>query len=466
MKKIVILLLALTTLLTACGKNDGTSQQSSATPQGQTVSSNQTESETSGGISNWDKLSMNWNGKLGVYSAVEPKALASGGKATMVGTSSNYFLLTFFDYSKLDGTVLCNKPNCRHDSDACNAYFSVKGSSKESSVLFGLNDKIYVIANGTVYSMNEDGTNRSKIMQIPSKYTAQSTKTTAFLIGDKVYLETDYLADVKVDKNGNLPADDNGSRTALFMLDIGAKTYKQLYEYKTQESSQWMGIIGNKAYYLYQDDFTPLKDHTQAEVDAQYNGRNTKIFARDLGSGNRTDLFSGKSDEYDQVILRGSALFYQDRKTGEIIRYNPESGEKKALVSNLKTYIKFLSMDIQNNKLFYTVDYYDADLYHKEPTDNETCYVDIDSGKATKIGYRISRDDGKTDTFSGFTKETGDYYILPLKYEMGTVSGGSGYVGYDYVKATHYGKIKKQDFWNGKYDVQQISWQGDGSLLK
>lgn len=155
MKKIVILLLALTTLLTACGRNEGSSQQSSAS-KGQTGNSSQTVSETSGGINNWNKLSMNWKGKLGVYSAVEPKALASGGKATMVGTSSNYFLLTFFDYSKLDGTVLCNKPNCKHDSDACNAYFSVKGSSKESSVLFGLNDKIYVIVNGTVYSMNED----------------------------------------------------------------------------------------------------------------------------------------------------------------------------------------------------------------------------------------------------------------------------------------------------------------------
>lgn len=466
MKKIVILLLALMMLLTACGRNDDSSQQSSAAPHGQTGSGSQTASETSVGISNWNKLRMNWNGKLGVYSAIEPKALASGGKASMVGTSSNYFLLTFFDYDKLDGTVLCNKPNCKHDSGTCNAYFPINGTSRNESVLFEMNDKIYIIAKGTVYAMNEDGTNRSKILQLPSKYTAQSTKMTAFLIRDNVYLETDYLTDVKVDRNGNLPADDNGRRTALFMLDIGAKTYKELYEYKALESSEWLGIIGSKAYYLYQDDFTKLQHHTQEEVNAQYNGRNTKIFARDLGSGNRTDLFSGKSDEYDQVILRGSALFYQNRKTGEIIRYNPESGEKKALVSNLKTYIKFLSMDIQNNKLFYTVDYYDADLYHKEPTDNETCYVDIDSGKATKIGYRISRDDGKTDTFSGFTKETGDYYILPLKYEMGTVSGGSGYVGYDYVKATHYGKIKKQDFWNGKYDVQQISWEGDGSLLK
>lgn len=466
MKKIGVLLLALMILLTACGNNEKSNQQNSTVSTGQTKSSSQTVSETSGVINNWNKLSMNWNGKLGVYSAIEPKALVSGGKATMVDTSSNYFLLTFFDYGKLDGTVLCNKPNCKHDSDACNAYFPVSGSSKESSVLFGLNDKIYVIVNGTVYAMNEDGTNRSKIMQIPSKYTAQSAKITAFLIGDKVYLETNYLADVKVDKNGKLPADENGSRTALFMLDIGAKTYKELYEYKTQESSQWLGIIDNKAYYLCQDDFSPLQNHTQAEVDAQYNGRNTKVFARDLGSGNRTDLLSGKSDEYDQIILRGSVLFYQSRKTGEIVRYNPQNGEKKALVSNLKTYIKFLPMDIQNNKLFYTLDYYDTDLYHKEPTDNETCYVDIDSGKATKIGYRISRSDGKTDTFSGFTKETEEYYILPVKYEIGTQSGGSGYVGYDYVKATHYGKIKKQDFWNGKYDVQQISWEGDGSLLK
>ncbi len=64
--------------------------------------------------------------------------------------------------------------------------------------------------------------------------------------------------------------------------------------------------------------------------------------------------------------------------------------------------------------------------------------MNIDSGKAAKIGYRISRSDGKTDAFSGFTKETGDYYILPVQYEIGTQSGGSGYIGYDYIKSTRY----------------------------
>ena len=468
MKRIIVSILSVILLLSACGKSNvaGESGQSEKykTENNRTGGQTNSAEDETGGIRNWNKLGLSWNGKLGVYSAAEPKSLASGGKAVMMGTASNYFLLTFFDYKNLDSIVLCNKPDCKHDSDACGAYFSGKDVSKTNSFLFGLNGKIYFAVNGTVYAMNEDGTGRKKVIEIPSKYTAQSIDMTAFLVGDKVYLETNYLTDVKADKNGNLPTDDNGWRTVMFMLDVGAKTYKQLYEYKTQERSEFLGIIGDKAYYLYQDEYTKPKEFTQAEEDAQENGRKTRIFARDLGSGKRTDFFSGKSNEYDRVILRENYIFYQDRKDGEIVRYNPANGEKKALVGNLKSYIKFLPMDIENNKLFYIVDYYSTDFAHKTLTDNETYYVDIGTGKNAKITYRISRDDGKTDNFSGFTKVTGDYYILPVQYNIGKVSGGSGYVGYDYVKSTRYGKMKKQDFWNGKYTAQKIAWKGDQSL--
>jgi hypothetical protein len=144
----------------------------------------------------------------------------------------------------------------------------------------------------------------------------------------------------------------------------------------------------------------------------------TKLLSRELSTGKSTDLFAGKSNEYDQVILRENYIFYQDRKSSEIIRYNPVTGEKKALVSNLSTYIVFLEMDIQNNKLFYYIDDQNADAYNKNPKDNESYYVDIDTGKNTKIGYRIACDNGSSTQFNRFIKETPEYYILPLRYIM------------------------------------------------
>lgn len=454
MKKILILLIITTILFTACSTSSSNRTMTDSANTGK-VESNGSQTAS---LENWNKLSMNWNSRNGVYSIIEPDKLASGGKATMTAiTSSSYLLFTFFDNKNLNSTVLCNKPNCKHNSSTCNAYCSMKNALPNKSFLFGLDDKIYFIAQGVVYVMNEDGTKRSKIMELPQRYTSQSTKITAFLIGDKVYLETDYVKD---NKDGDFSDHDN-RRTILFVIDVREKTYKQLYEYNTMESSEFLGIIGDKAYYLYQDDYTKLEHHTQAEVDAQENGRNTRIFSRNISNGNKTDIFSGKSNEYDQVILRENYIFYQNRKNHEIIRYNPANGEKKVLVANINTYIKFLPMDIQDNKLFYTIDYYNSDFKNKKPTDNESYYVDIKTGENTKIGYRIPCNNGEKQIFSGFTKETPDYYILPMKYEIGIEKGEGGSIGYEYIKSTCYGKIKKQDFLKGKYDVQEISWKGD-----
>jgi hypothetical protein len=445
-------------LFSACGKGD---DSSSTVKPGKTGSSSEVKTET---ISNWNKLSNSWNGEQGVYT-IEPQNLTVvvGGQTMKSGDSNskNYSLVKFFDYKTLATIVLCNKPDCKHDDDSCNAYFATPNASMISCVLFGLGDKMYIINSGTIYSMNEDGTDHEKIIELPQRYTSMGMVSHSFLVGDKVYMETQYFSDVTFDKNGNPPADDNGYRTVLFEIDVKAKTYKQLYEYKTQDSTEWLGIIGGQAYYLYQDSFQELKSHTQAALDEQYNGRTTKVFSKDLTTGNTTDLFSGKSNEYDQIILRGNFLFYQDRETGEIVRYDSSNGEKKTLVSNISTYIKFLIMDIQNNKLFYTIDNHTADAYNKKPKDNETYFVDISTGENTKITYHIPCDNGTTNEFNGFTKETPDYFILPVKYEMGTQNYVNSSDTYDYIKNIQFGKMSKTDFWNGKYTLQDISWDGD-----
>jgi hypothetical protein len=461
-KKVIPLLLLMALFLTACGKGGGDAQKGSSNSS--PIKTGDSTTQTSS-IDNLNLLSNSWNGKLGVYT-LTPKAFIDGSNGVQYYTGqSTPFIMTFFDDKSLNLIVLSNKPNNALD-DTSDAYFADPNFDL-TSILFGLGNKIFVILGGTIYSMNEDGTDHQKVLEIPAQYNSVPSTSEAYLVGDKVYLETEYMADTAINGSSSSSADSNGQKKALFLIDVNAKSYKLLYSFDNPsitDSSNLLGIIGNKAYYLYQTYTQNLQSHTQAAYGAQMNGLDTKVFSMDLSTGKRTDLLSAKSQELDKVILRGNYIFYQNRKNGEIVRFDPSNNEKKTLVSNLSTYIEFLNMDIINNKLFYYVDNQMADAYNKTPKDNESYYVDINTGVNTKINYRVPCDNGTTKEFNGFAKETPDYYIIPTKYIMKTLQYANSSETYTTIKETQYGKVKKTDLWNflnGDNSIQPISWTGN-----
>ena len=97
--------------------------------------------------------------------------------------------IKYFDYSAKKEIYLCNKPNCKHDTEECSSYLN----RLELNNLFVYNDYLYLISgtghvltrslttggDGTstpevggkthiIYRMNLDGTNKTKLFEFPS----------------------------------------------------------------------------------------------------------------------------------------------------------------------------------------------------------------------------------------------------------------------------------------------------------
>lgn len=221
--------------------------------------------------------------------------------------------------------------------------------------------------------MNQDGTDRKKVIELPDKYTQTVMPVNAFLIGDKLYMETRHAVDIKFDE--------------------------------------------------------------------EYNKRNTSVYSINLASGKQKELLNGKSATIDNVILRGKYIFYQNRQDGEIIKYDPQSGEKTAVTKNMKTYIKFPDISCINNKLFYIVDNNTADAYAAKPKQNLFCYVDINTYKNTTVDFKITSNTDATYGLSGFTQETSDSFIIPTKCVATD----------DSIENTEFGIISKNGFWSNNF---------------
>jgi len=92
----------------------------------------------------------------------------------------------YFDYDSKKEVYVCNKPNCKHDSESCSSY----SDFTEANELFYYNDALYflnssasgesisITADGivsdttgspsTIYKMNLDGTEKEKLFDSPS----------------------------------------------------------------------------------------------------------------------------------------------------------------------------------------------------------------------------------------------------------------------------------------------------------
>lgn len=95
--------------------------------------------------------------------------------------------IKYFDYSAKKEIYLCNKPNCNHNTEECSSYLSHTSNYD----LFVYNNNIYLITGAgqtiitsmsnetgtqlvsntktpSIYKMNLDGTNRTKLFECPS----------------------------------------------------------------------------------------------------------------------------------------------------------------------------------------------------------------------------------------------------------------------------------------------------------
>ena len=97
---------------------------------------------------------------------------------TLCATDTGYYIqyaggsLYYVDKAKKTSTIVCGKPECRHDDDTCNAYLHATGLWFTGNKLYFTNGDL-IFVNGTpvdygerVYSLNPDGTDHQPVQKL------------------------------------------------------------------------------------------------------------------------------------------------------------------------------------------------------------------------------------------------------------------------------------------------------------
>jgi hypothetical protein len=126
------------------------------------------------------------------------------GQMSVTGTAD--LLLHVTDHKTGQTFVLCNRPNCHHNSEDCGALLPPCTFEETEDIrniyppqffldsfgIFGVGDYIYA-HNGynAYYRFNLDGSGRTKAVRIPDQYDANVSTTQNWLMNKKLYIITD-----------------------------------------------------------------------------------------------------------------------------------------------------------------------------------------------------------------------------------------------------------------------------------
>lgn len=388
------------------------------------------------------ELSSSFAVSSGVYSLSSTRN--SKDNAVMIGSASDnvYSLISFLDTSSWKSVTLCNKPNCSHSDDTCNAYIPSFMSVKEeggqvrfptmkgSGYIFGQDGKMYLIdPYGDITAMNEDGTEHQKLLSIDSKYEIVS----GFLYNSKVYLNVNFLP--SYDKNIEQEFSDEDNYIGLLEIDLQNKSCKELFSFKTELNTTLLGLYENKAYYFYRSPNKLPDGNTQKAVDEVENSHDVRLYTYDLTSGKKEILKDTvKSYEMDDVILAQDSIYYHNRKTQTMERLYLDSGETQTVISELGGYINFFTYNaFDDNKLFFIKDNYLADAYTSLNPKNETFYVDLENGEVKRVDYVCNKNNRTQQNLIGFYAVTDDYFVFDKdnNRNLAAVSKNDFYKGAD-----------------------------------
>lgn len=303
-----------------------------------------------------------------------------------------YSLLSFTDKSVNKKVVLCNKPDCNHTDSSCTAYFpsyvSVLQDSEDvrfaimdsEGYVFLYDNKLYVLNPfGDLIVMNRDGTNHKKLISIDSKYFILN----GFLYKDSVFLCVKYLPDF--DGNSEQEFSDEDYNMALLRLNLSDGKYKELFSCKQEQETNCLGIYDNKAYFFFRSPNTLSSAKTQQEVDSEENGHDVCLYSFDILFEKRMDIIKDiKSYEFDNIVFDKNTVFYSNRKEKKIIGLDLDTNIKKEIVLDIDGYVE-LQSPIKDNKLYYIKNKELTNAFSSTKQQNETYYVELNSGKVSKI---------------------------------------------------------------------------------
>ena len=182
---------------------------------------------------------------------IEPGQISNFDKGYYyINNGDNGNNIKYFDYSAKKEIYLCNKPNCKHDTKECSSYLDIA----EANDLFVYNNYLYLISGSgsttimsatmgeegtsisegggktpSIYRMNLDGTNKTKLFECPSGVELSSS----FIFeGNNLYTFFSKNKTVELSKNSYTSIETDRE---LVKINLETKKYEELLDSKNRK---------------------------------------------------------------------------------------------------------------------------------------------------------------------------------------------------------------------------------------
>ena len=197
------------------------------------------------------KVFSNINNKNEKMVHIEPGKIRNFDKGYYyINNGDNGNNIKYFDYSAKKEIYLCNKPNCKHNTKECSSYLNIA----EANDLFVYNNYLYLISGSgsttimsatmgeegtsisegggktpSIYRMNLDGTNKTKLFECPSGVELGSS----FIFeGNNLYTFFSKNKTVELSKNSYASIETDRE---LVKINLETKKYEELLDSKNRK---------------------------------------------------------------------------------------------------------------------------------------------------------------------------------------------------------------------------------------
>ena len=381
-------------------------------------------------------------------------------------------LLCITDSATGEDMILCNRPECKHDSLDCNAFIPFcefeldeSGVSYRSNsrmrltqfLLFIDNDYIYAKSDhNTIYRFNLDGTGRTEHIRIPDEY--HCDRGNSWLMNGKLYI-TSYVMDM-------ISEFEIASHQTLLEIDYNKKTVRELWQqdyhkpYSNQDPAYAISIHGawNGKFFLTEtsypefvrnlDGYRKYEDTTEItifSIDPKLERSKSKeIIHSDTGDGFAPNMWG----------LWGAAVpqfYYHSRREEAVYLFDLLTGKKTKIAENTSGY---MSVDGEVDGRLFVTQNMDMYVWGYDRTDGSDVgkkfFIDVKTGEVTESTLRM-----KSGFHISILYDEDDYYYIETDNKTGK---HSQYDFYQFTK-NRLGRIPKEDYWaNNAEAIEELDW--------
>lgn len=354
----------------------------------------------------------------------------------------------YFDYDSKKEVYVCNKPNCKHDSESCSSY----SDFTEANELFYYNDALYflnssasgesisITADGvvtdttgspsTIYKMNLDGTEKEKLFDSPS-----GTKLSMpfVLKGNVLY---GYLEKSKVEEGSGHTFTTTVTERKLVSVNLSTGKYEELSD------GLHASLIGTYKDKLVIEEIDYIKDpnsfgdNTNAFRDNLYNSK-MKIKLFDVATKKEEILFEEVFKNIEDMQFYKNGIYFIGEKSKNLEFFDFDT-KKKEVIKELPQSNMQLGTIIDDKVLVYA--YKDRDAHI-----GTSYYIDLKNKEMKEFSLK-----DKNEYLVEILASNDDYYFVKAESIFGDVYTTWAGTQQQDIIGTNYALIKKADYWGSE----------------